>query len=243
MKRIYLYLAPLLLFGFAFVADAQDKQSDKAEGKQEVEKVNSKAEQEDQARFIDFSRQLGLSIACLTDLGEKIDAARKASDPIELAMCAKLLEAAEGVVGEEKRASLTSKALLTEAVELAKMRSVPAELVTLGKLVGGKDSKDLNTLAESVIDEQTKSGEKTRDITGDLHVDNESHDHVDIYIDGRYVGVVPGHGHQTFHVHNAYHAVARDHEGHVWRADFHHGHYHHYDWTLHPPHHGGWHPH
>lgn len=229
MKRTYLCLTTLVVLGLVTANYAADKK--------EVKEINSSPEKVQQAKFINFSKQLNLSLSSLDGLGQRIDDARKSANPIDLALCAKLLEAAEAVAGPKNKTELASSALMTEAIELAKQRSKPSELLTLSKLVSGKNSKDLAALAQSVIDNQPEPGQINKDVEGDLTVRNLGHDHVDIYLNGSYYGIVNGHSWRRFHVHNITYLTAKDHEGHRWHS---HVHYHTHDhiWTLNPPHHG-----
>jgi hypothetical protein len=86
----------------------------------------SKAEQRAAATSTNFRKQLGLPFASLATLGGRIDAARRAGDPVALAHAASELAVAEKVSG--KKADLTSAAVLKEAAELAKLRRQAAEL-------------------------------------------------------------------------------------------------------------------
>jgi len=211
------------------IAAAQDKR------KEDRQTITAKGEKVGRAKFIDFASELGMPITPLDSLGERIDNARLAAAPIELAVAAKLLAAVENASG--KKASLTSKQITAEAVELAKQRGNRAELETLAQLVGGPAAKDLQAVVEAAKDNQPEEGEDPRDLDGDLIVDNHSHSEVHVYVDGREVGHVPAHGIRRFHVHHAHHAVARDHFGHRWTAHFEYKHYHRYRMVINPPHH------
>jgi len=219
----------LFVLGLAATAVAEGE-------KQDTQTVEAKLESGQQAKFVDFGTELGLSIASLGTLGEQIDDARFAADPVGLAIAAKLLEAAEAASGKE--GSLTSKTVLTEAVDLAKERGNPSELSIIAKLVGGSTAADLTAAAEAASDQEPEAGESTRDLDGDLYVVNYSHSELHVYVDGREVGHVAAHRSRSFHVHHAHHAVARDHFGHRWTAHFEHGHYHHYVMRIQDPHHG-----
>src|SRR5262245_55850865 len=88
--------------------------------------VTSKPTKRVRASSINFRKAYGLPLASLGTLGARIDAARRAPDPVALAHAAGELKVAEKVSG--KKASLTSNALLAEAAELAKLRKEVAEL-------------------------------------------------------------------------------------------------------------------
>ncbi|MCA9077732.1 MAG: hypothetical protein KDA93_22085 [Planctomycetaceae bacterium] len=229
MQNTRFFMTTMIVLGLAFAAVADDTQKD-------TQTVDAKAEDGRRAKFVDFAMELGLPIAALDTLGEQIDSARLASDPVDLAVAAKLLEAAEAAAG--KKGSLTAETILTEAVDLAKERGNPAELSTIAKLVGGPAAADLEAVAEAAADREAEAGESTRDLDGDLYVINHSHSELHVYVDGYEVGHVAPHGSRSFHVHHAHHVVARDHYGHRWTAHLEYGHYHHYVMRVHEPHFG-----
>jgi hypothetical protein len=78
------------------------------------------------AASVKFRKDLALPLASLVTLGSRIDAARRAGDPVTLAHAASELAVAEKVSG--KTASLTSKQLIAESAELAAVRRQEAEL-------------------------------------------------------------------------------------------------------------------
>src|SRR5262249_44832567 len=71
-------------------------------------------------------KEFNLPFQSLNTLGSRIDAARRAPDPVALAQAANELAVAEKVSG--KTASLTSSQVLGEAAELASLRKKVAEL-------------------------------------------------------------------------------------------------------------------
>ncbi len=152
MQVTRFYTTTLFVLGVAVTAVADDTQKD-------TQMIEAKAESGQQARFVDFSTELGLPIAALGTLGEQIDDARLAADPVKLALAAKLLEAAEAAAG--KQASLTAETVLTEAVDLAKERGNPAELTTIAKLSGGPAAADLEAVAEAATAATLEAGEST----------------------------------------------------------------------------------
>ena len=225
MTTTRLAIASLLVSIVAMGVSADDKK----------EVIELKAETVSRAKFIDFAGELGVSLASLDELGSRIDAARLHANPIELTLSANLLSAAEAV--SDKKASLTSAALVEEAVTLAELRANPAELKTIGKLVGGDIGDKLAKAAKAVSEKQVKDDEGTRDLHGTLIVDNRyNHDEVHVYVNGREIGHVRGHGVRYFHVHHAHYLDARDHYGHRWHRhiDYH---VHQYVFRLNPPHH------
>jgi len=88
--------------------------------------VTSKAQKRPAAGAINFRKDLNLPYTSLTTLGTRIDAARRAPDPVALAHAASELAVAEKVSG--KKAALTSTAVLKESAELAKLRGQASEL-------------------------------------------------------------------------------------------------------------------
>lgn len=218
----------LLIFGLSANAFAQEQKS-------ETQTVEAKLEKPERAKFIDFGTELGTSNASVESLGEQIDEARLASNPVALVMKSKLLAAAEAVSG--KKAKLTSQALQKEAVDLAKLRADIAELNIVAELIGGDVAKDLKSLAEATADKQPASEEDTKDLEGTLIVDNHSHSELHVIVDGYEIGHVLPHSVAYFHVHHAHHALARDHYGHQWVAHFEYGHYHDYRMLIMDPHH------
>jgi len=88
--------------------------------------VTSKATQRQAAATINFRKEYKLPFDSLSDLGTRIDAARRKPDPVALAHAASELAVAEKVSG--RKASLTSTILAKEAAELAGMRKQAQEL-------------------------------------------------------------------------------------------------------------------
>jgi hypothetical protein len=228
MQVARICLTSTLLFCLASAAAAQEG------SEEEAKMVESKAESVPRAKFVDFGTELGLDSASLDGLGERIDSARVAANPIELAVAAKLLAAAESVSG--KSAAIHSQGLLEESVKLAKQRSIPTELSIVAKLAGGDAAKDLEAQAQAVSEETPKEPEDARDLYGDLVVDNHSHSEVHVYVNGHEIGHVHPHAVAVFHVHHAHFAEARDHFGHHWQIYFP-GHQHRWQWVLMDPHH------
>ncbi|QDV68064.1 hypothetical protein Poly24_17700 [Rosistilla carotiformis] len=212
----------------ATTAIAQDRTPD------EAKVVELKSESVKQAKFVDFGSELGVSLSAINDLGAKIDAARLAAQPIDLLLAAKLLSAAESL--SEKQASLTSSQLQEEAVELAEQRGNPTEIATAAKLIGGDLGDKLMKAAKAAAHKMPKEGDATKDLDGTLVVDNRhNHDEVHVYVNGREMGHVEGHGYRQFHVHGAHYLDARDHEGHRWHNHIE-GHHHYWVFRLNPPH-------
>ncbi len=133
------------------------------------------------ATTIHFPTELGVAFPSLIDLGARIEGARQAFDPVGLAVCAQLLQAAEKAGG--KQASLTSAALRKEAVTMAKDRNGSVELTAVASLVG-EAGAELQQLAEKarVLEEEAEAaaerGEVPRShghVVDTLHILNRSH--------------------------------------------------------------------
>jgi hypothetical protein len=102
----------------SLVAAGQDKKDEQV--------VSSKGTTRAAASSVNFRKDLGLSFPSLGTLGPRVDAARRAHDPVALAHAASELAVAEQVSG--KTASVTSKQLIQESAELASLRRQEAEL-------------------------------------------------------------------------------------------------------------------
>jgi hypothetical protein len=123
--RVKAVLAVLAFLALAAVNRADDpKKDDPASQDQQV--VRSKAVPKPAAACVNFQKELGLSYPSLLTLGARIDAARRAPDPVALAQAASELDVAERVSG--KKATITSPEVLAEAAELASLRKQEAEL-------------------------------------------------------------------------------------------------------------------
>jgi hypothetical protein len=109
------------------VSFLEDPKADEPKEKEKDRQVvTSKATKREPARTINFKKTYGLPFDSLATLGSRIDAARRKLDPVALAHAARELNVAEKVSGTT--ASLTSKAMLAEAKELAALRRQVAEL-------------------------------------------------------------------------------------------------------------------
>jgi hypothetical protein len=209
------------------VSSAQEKKPVANEKKIEV-----KAEKYTPATTIDFGGDLGLSFPALTSLGARIEAARRGPDPVDLAAAGTELAAAEKVSG--KKAGLTSDAVLKEAVELARARGSSKELMMVAELVKGDTGKDLQAEALKAAEaEKTPQPEVGRGARY-LRVVNHSDEGVDIYVDGRFIGHVYEHRHETFPLHMKYDRVemfARHHHR-TWGPARIRGEYDTYTWEL-----------
>lgn len=222
-----------LLMASASMTSAQDANEKSA-------KLETNAEKRTPANTIDFNAELQVPLQALSHLGQMIEEARQEADPICIASAANILAAAESLAGD-KRAKLTSSELWDEAMKLAEMRNSSAELLTLASLAGDDKATSLKEMSESAkadedaAREAEEAGETAKDLNGDLHIYNRSHEYVSIYIDGRYLRGLAPHSSMEVHLHHAHVLEARSHY-HRWHEHIE-GDRHHYDWVIRDPHH------
>lgn len=197
--RSFLTLAGVLCLGLTFSL-AQDGEKTGGEKKE-----NSKPVEYQPANCVNFGKELGLPFQSLTTLGARIEQARQTPDPLCLALCAKELQVAENCCG--KSAPITSRELTEHAVELAKMRQVPAELKAIAQLVDSKQTRQelqkLTQAAQKRQEEQiadAKKGAQPRSIYGQLIVNSNCNTYIDIHYNGRHLGQVPPYGYRRFYV-------------------------------------------
>src|SRR5262249_4039454 len=134
--------------------------------------------------------------------GSRIDAARRAPDPVALAHAAGELAVAEKVSG--KKASLTSKALLAEAAELATLRKEVAELKATfavhQQIADAETNRKFWTDQIALADGITKrekdaiqSNELPTDAPRRVLINNYTTQYIDIWVNGNYkLQVTPG---------------------------------------------------
>lgn len=187
-----------VLWGIALCGGAM-AQSNPAPGSADKDTHTSPPSKGVAASSISFRSELGLPLPSLSTLGSRIDAARRAGDPVALAHAASELKIAEKVSG--KTARLTSQQLLSEAAELAKLRRQEAELASVlavsdhvameaDQVVELKKLIELNKAEASKLPagEEPKPGEVRK-----LIVNNYTTQHIDIQINGYLRGQVqPG---------------------------------------------------
>jgi uncharacterized protein (TIGR03000 family) len=166
------------------------------------EKIDSAAVKRATATGIKFRKQLGLPLATLNTLGSRIDAARRARDPVALGQAANELAVAEQASG--KKASLTSTALARESAELAKLRRQEAELratLALQQQITGTDDtittlKQILQEAKAQVQADSESIRMNQEPTfapRTVIVNNYTTQYVDIWVNGFYKGQVqPG---------------------------------------------------
>jgi hypothetical protein len=127
-------LAGLTLLGVVVLAAAalsDDSPKDDSAAKDQ-QAVESKATHKTAAKSVNFRKELNLPFQSLGTLGSRVDAARRASDPVALAHTASELAVAEKVSG--KKAKVTSAALIQESAQLAKLRKQAAELKAVAQV-------------------------------------------------------------------------------------------------------------
>lgn len=185
---------------------------------------------------VNFRTELKVPLAYLSTIGSEIHAARETPDPVALAICARSLKVAEAVSG--KQASVTSDAVMSEALALAKIRREPAELEAVAMLVEDPAQKsELDKLAKTVKRDTPEPGEVSKAIFGDLIVDNHTDHCLRIYVDGRYRGEVHAGQHAHLHVHthswvNRLEAYCED-DGDLVSQGTVSGHQHNVSWDIH----------
>lgn len=190
-----LALVPLLL--------ADEPKKDTPEDK---EVVATKVTHKPAAASVAFGKSLKLPFSSLTTLGARIDAARRAPDPVALAHAASELATAEKVSG--KTASVTSKELLLESVELAKLRRQVAELQAVQhvsqQVLTEEDAlatvKKQIAYSQELAKQDVRSVEKNEEPTWKprtVLVNNYSTQYVSISVNGNYKMIVPPGGAQT----------------------------------------------
>jgi uncharacterized protein (TIGR03000 family) len=169
---------------------------------EDKEVVSSTALRLTPASSINFRKQLGLPYRTLGTLGARIDAARRANDPVTLANAASELAVAESVSG--KRASLTSKALASEAAKLAALRRQVLELRAVLRVNQQvtDEQDDVTLLKQSIALARQQAQEDQEAINRNLEptwtprtvvVNNYTTQYVDINVNGNYKGqVAPG---------------------------------------------------
>ncbi len=193
-------LALLSLGLVSLAGDDQPKKDDPAAADQE--KMDSKATKRTPAASVKFAKELGLPYASVGTLGSRIDAARRAHDPVALAHAAHELATAEKVSG--KKASLTSTELAKESAELAKLRRQEAELratLAVQQQITGTDDA-ITTLQQILNDAKAQAKADSEAIRSNQEptwtprkvvVNNYTTQYLDVWVNGYYkVQVSPG---------------------------------------------------
>lgn len=193
-------LGALLLVPFLF---GQEPKSDTPEDKQVVD---TRVTHKTPATSVAFSKALKLPFPSLNTLGSRIDAARRASDPVALAHTASELATAESVSG--KKASVTSAQLIKESAELAALRRQVAELQAVQKVSQQilTEQDALTELKTQIATSQDLAKQEARALGQNeeptwsprtVLVNNYTTQYVDIFVNGNYkMRISPG-GAQT----------------------------------------------
>ena len=154
------------------------------------------------AGAVKFRKDLNLPFTSLSTLGARIDAARRAGDPVTLANAASELAVAEKVSG--KATSLTSRQLIEEAAELARLRKQEPELQAVLEV-----SNKVNLAQEKVASlkkeiayiqgltlasrQALQKNEEPTSTPRKLIVNNYTNQYIDIQVNGYLQGqVLPG---------------------------------------------------
>jgi hypothetical protein len=173
---------------------------DPAEKDKEV--VDSKGTPRPSAAAIPFRKELNLPLPTLSTLGTRIDAARRAHDPVALAHAAAELKVDEDVSG--KKASLTSAQLATEAAQLAAIKKQEKELEAVLKVTTQvyTQEKNLRLLNDSLneakrgVKEESDAIRRNEEPTWKprkVVVNNYTDGYIDVWVNGNYkCQVAPG---------------------------------------------------
>lgn len=197
-------LSLVMILGVVSTTLAEDEAGKSADEKTELRSSVSK-DGKTTACFgactVNFREELKVPFNYLSKLGSEIHEARLVPDPVALAAAANSLAAAEKVAG--KTAKITSKQVMDEAIEIVKLRGDEMELKAVAILSNDQAvAKDLLAMAKSISENaNSEEGESSREIYGDLIVDNHTHHDLKIFVDHRYVGTVRRGQHRHLHVH------------------------------------------
>ncbi len=153
------------------------------------------------AAAVAFRKDLKLPYPSLGTLGARIDAARRAGDPVTLAHAANELYVAEKVSG--KTTTLTSRQLIAQAAELANLRKQSAEMAATLKVANQieVEQEQLAAMNRSLKEIQALSAqEKTSIVAGQeptaprrVVVNNYTTQFIDVQVNGYLRGQVsPG---------------------------------------------------
>ncbi len=186
MHRYGILSALLSLFALASLAADPPGKDDKST-------LESKAEKRTPATATDFRKELGLPFPSLGTIGSRIEQARRAHDPVSLAHTANELSVAEKVSG--KKASLTSKQVLKESQELAKLRRQEAELNALIRISQQVENEEQNVVGLkqilAITQKQTKDesekllrGQEPDGTPRKVLINNYTPQYVDIWVNG-----------------------------------------------------------
>jgi hypothetical protein len=214
-------------------------------GADDKEVVKSSGTRRQPATAVSFSQQLNLPFESLGTLGARVDAARRAHDPVALANAAHELAVAEKVAG--KKATITSPLLIKEAAQLAKMRRKEKELQAVLKVSEEMQSdaddiaslNDTIAIAKQAIASDQQAANASLEPTWSprtIVVNNYTSQYLDIWVNGNYkVQVAPG-MQQTFYVEHRWNptiltAYGND-DSFTWPSRYVWGRYKKYTWNI-----------
>jgi hypothetical protein len=198
---LFLGLLTLLSIGLVSLANGEQEAKDDPAAA-DKEKIDTTATPLPSASNVKFRKELGLTYPSLSTLGARIDAARRAHDPVALANLTNELAVAEKASG--KTASVTSKELAKMAAELAKMRRKESELqavlVAQQQLTGADDT--IAILKQTLQDAKAQAKADSEAIRMNQEptwqprkviVNNYTPQYIDVWVNGYYkVQVAPG---------------------------------------------------
>jgi hypothetical protein len=201
-QRRGLMVGVALLGAVSFgLAGKPDEDAPKAKGKdKDKQVVTSRAGKRACATAVNFKKALGLPFDSLGTLGARIEAARRKPDPVALAHLASELGVAEKV--SKKKASLTSKALLGESAELARLRRQAAELkavYAVHQQIAAEETKikdwdDAIALADKTAKDEADAVRRNK-LPGEgprwILLNNYTTQYVDLWVNGNYKMQVP----------------------------------------------------
>jgi hypothetical protein len=195
-------LVLLAVVPFGLADKAKDAPPKKEEAKKDKQVVSTKPTKYVPATSINFKKAYKLPFHSLGTLGARIEAARRRPDPVALAHTASELAIAEKVSGQ--KASLTSKQLLAESAELARMRRQVAELkatFALHQQIAKEATDEAYWAKQIAIANQTAKAETAAVLRNELPsgaprkvlLNNYTTQYIDLYVNGNYkIQVLPG---------------------------------------------------
>jgi hypothetical protein len=194
-------LAGLLLLGSGALGLA-DKPAADAPREKDQQVVTSLPGKRTSATTINFRKALGLPFDSLGTLGSRIESARRKPDPVALAHLASELGIAEKVSG--KKASLTSKTLLAESAELARLRRQVVELKSVyavSQQIASEETDKRFWTDQIALADKTAREERDAVLSNKLPTDaprkillnNYTTQYIDLWVNGNYkMQVQPG---------------------------------------------------
>ncbi|MFN4260189.1 MAG: hypothetical protein ACK4RK_12905 [Gemmataceae bacterium] len=157
--------------------------------------VTTKGQQRVPATTIDFNDAYGLPYSSLGTLGARIEAARKAGDPVGLAHAANELAVAEQVSG--KKAPITANDVWNETIQLANMRRQVAELKAMVHMTQQqanlqaqanelkKNLASAEQLAKTESD-AARAGKEIKAVAPRITIHNNTDQYADVYVNGHF---------------------------------------------------------